>query len=400
MHFTLPAGRPLRWFHPGIFAVLAVAAIVRLVAIASIHSPLVSDWARYDELARRISQSGPIFGDVPTGLPMIVGSLYAVFGHHPILAEFVNLAAGLATTALVYRMGGLTSALIFALLPQQILMTTVEGTEVLYAFALVVIVWLIVERRPWLLVGIMVGLSQYLRSSAELVLAAIGLVNIRIPPRVALLLAGALIALLPVIMWNLGRGRVSASTSSYLGWQVLIGTNQAHNGRYYRGDLVYADNPWPVATARVVGDPVGFAGLVLRKEVFTWTDEAYAPFWTVGPHSPWYHRLTQLAVVGLLAVALRALLSFRRLGPAAPASLAIIAAFALAYAFTESQGRYHFYFLPLLLILSPGLPFGLPRRPGGPGDPVAQVRGGRRLAPARAADQRAVERQPVVRPAA
>jgi hypothetical protein len=187
------------------------------------------------------------------------------------------------------------------------------------------------------------------------VLGAGARANIRTFKRLGLLLGGAVIVLLPVIAWNAQAGRISASTSNYLGWQVLIGTNQVHDGRYNTDDLMYLADPWPIAVARVKDDPVGFAGLVVRKEVFTWTDETYAPFWTVGVASPWFGALVNLGVLGLVAVFARALLSLRQLGPAGWTSLAIIGAFATAYAFTESQGRYHFYFLPLFLILSTGL---------------------------------------------
>ena len=326
-------------------AVLGVTVLVRLLAIALIHPPIVSDWARYEALAEQIARSGPTFADIPTGLPMILGSLYAVFGVHPVIPELVNLAAALGTTWLVYRMAGMVPALLFAVLPEQVLMTTLPASEPLYAFAMTLVVYLATYHRGWLLTGMVVGLSQYVRSSAEVVVAGLSFAAGR---RLPVLLLGAAIALSPVIAWNAANGRLSDSTSAYLGTQLLIGSNQATSGRTNDADLAVAD-PWPVALSRITADPAAYVGLALRKMEQTWTETDYAAYWTIGP--PWYGPLALLSALGLLAVFACVLVGFR----SNLAALGLLFAFTLAFGIIESQGRYHFALEPVLLVLAGNL---------------------------------------------
>ena len=334
---------------------LIVAASIRLAVIATIHPVLVSDWAKYERLLNQ-SPAAVVYSPMfPTGLSMILGALYALFGVHPLFSEILNLGAAIGTTWLVYRMAGSIPAMMFALMPAQILMTALLSTEVPYAFALTLIVWLVVARRSWLLAGLAVGLSQYLRSSAELLALAVAFAYVKRLRQLLLLLAAASIALLPVLAWNLANGSISASTSSYLGWQVMIGTNQKYNGAFNDEDLaLHGPDDFVTGLRRIVVDPLGFAALVTRKVPVTWGDEGYAPYWTVGSDSPSYSTWLILSQLGLTVLAVSALMSTLRAPPsrAGLVSLGILCVFAVAYVFTESQGRYHFYFVPLLAILA------------------------------------------------
>ena len=342
------------WRLGGPWLPLVVAASLRLAVIATVHPALVSDWAKYESIAESIARGGQLFADVPTGLPLILGSLYAVFGVHPVFSEFLNLGAALGTTYLVYRMAGSVPAMLFAIIPGQILMTALLSTEVSYAFALTLVVWLVAERRAWLLSGMAVGLSQYLRSSAELVAVAVAFAAVRRPRELGLFVCAMALVLLPIFAWNLANGSLSVSTSRYIGWQVLIGTNQKYDGRFNDEDvLLQGPNDLAIGIGRITGDPLGFAGLVVRKFRWTWGDETYAPFWTVGGDSPSYSVWAVLSQLGLVLLTIPAFISVLRRPPsrAGLVSLAILLAFAAAYVFTESQGRYHFYFIPLLAIL-------------------------------------------------
>jgi len=321
--------------------VLVLTLSTREAAILLVHPTLTSDFARYQQLAVQASQSGPLFTDVPTGLPMLLGAIYAVLGVNVLWAELLNLAAALGTAWLVYELGGFVPALVFALLPEHVLMVTLPATEPLYAFLLTLAVYLASRKRRWLLTGLVVGVSQYVRASAEVVLAGLAFVAGR---RFPAMLAGALLVLVPVIAWNASQGRVSTSTSSYLGWQLLIGSNQEYGGHYNDADLAYAADPMPVALERITSDPVGYAGLAVREIANTWTEESYAPYWTGSPY--WLDLACEL---GLLAVFLTAI-GGRGLNPAA---LGVLVAFTLAFGLIETQGRYHYALLPVLLILRP-----------------------------------------------
>jgi hypothetical protein len=241
---------------------LCLVVTTRILAIALIHPPLISDWLKYYALAQDVASSGPRFADVPTGLPIAAGLLFKVFGANVLIGEFLNLAASLATGWLVYqlatqvwgRRAGGVALYLYAVSIAQLLMVTLFCTEVLFATGILSALYMIFQAagkrgRAGTLAafccGVMIGLSQYIRADAELLLPAFLVMPFlaHLPTRRATKLSGACLAAFllimgPVALWNHATyGTWSVATSNYGGWSLLVGTDPQNNGQYNVADL-------------------------------------------------------------------------------------------------------------------------------------------------------------------
>ena len=129
---------PLRT-HPLASALVFVAAS-RLITVALVPAPLQSDFLSYHNLGVEISQHGPMLSSIPTGYPMALGVVYALFGPQVVVAQLLNCAIAVAIATLVFditqrlwdRRAAVWAIWLFALAPSQILMTSVLGSEAPY----------------------------------------------------------------------------------------------------------------------------------------------------------------------------------------------------------------------------------------------------------------------------
>jgi hypothetical protein len=358
-----------RW--PLVLGLVALFA-TRAWVCWSLDGPMVSDFQEYHDLAVAAAGGGPWFSDLrPMGYPLLLALGYAAFGPVHWWGEALNIALAVVTGGCLYgwvrRLWGATAGAlalwIYVLLPAHALMAAVQGTEIPYAAAFMAALWALAAA-PAPVAGALLGLSQYVRPTSLVLLPAVALFYRRWKPLAAFGVA-MLIVLAPVVHWNWqAHHKVSLSTSTYGGWSLLVGTNQHSNGFWNLDDTILV-NKLPFeqrdafardeARRRVLGDPIGFAGLAVRKFGFMWGAEDFGTYWTLGlKPQPDARPATALYLVSQAGYALVLLLAWlglwwERRRPAAPVALALLglASLAGAHTFLEVQSRYHFYWTPV-----------------------------------------------------
>lgn len=373
----------------------ALAALVLSRSLIAWHldAPLISDFLDYHNLAVGVANGGPWLQEGrPMGWPLILGAAYALFGPHPWLGEALNVAfallGGVALWALVRPLAGPAAAALalaaYVLWPQHAQMTAVVGTEIVYATFFLAAGAALVRARPealgWALAaGALTGLAQWVRpTTLALVPAALlGLWLVGRRPRVVaalagLYLAGLLVVLAPVAEWNHRvQGKWSLSTSAYGGWSLLVGMNQRHMGMWNVDDAATAERLGGLKAVdayaraegirRMTSDPVGTARLVAVKFPVMWAMEGDGTYWTLGTRQPPDPRtpvdmalltlLAQAFYAGVAVLAARAL-RLRELALGWAPLFGGLLTLAAVHSLLEVQGRYHFYWTPLLIALA------------------------------------------------
>lgn len=373
---------------------LALTAVLRLAVIAWVHPPLVSDWRYYHDLAMSIAHGGAWFADVPTGYPLMLAPLYALLGPNPILGETLNLGLAMWTAAMIYlvaaaRFGPQAAAgaiYLFAIFPSQILMSTVLGTEVAYAAFVatavaVAVVWADGSWRWTAALGVVLGLSQYVRSTSMLLLPAavvLSWLQLRVggmaARRSALLVLVFLVVMIPAILGNIVVGAgPSVATSRYGGWSLLIGLNTQSIGRYNvediqpvgltPGTVTWDKRASELAIERLASNGLANVDLFVKKFAVFWGGDDYGAGWTAVPlwdlNQP-VGRLelitSQLVYAGVLLLAVAGVVAGRRTWrqPTELLILMVVISVALLHTFVEIQPRYHAYVIPLLCVLAGG----------------------------------------------
>lgn len=356
---------------------LALAFGLRAATAVLVDGPTSGDWAQYHAIATRISQGADPWSNIPTGYSMFLAIPYAVFGPQPWLGELLNIGLGVVTAWLVYRLthlafGELAAAgavYLFAIAPDQILMTAVHATEPLYTMLLMAAaVMLFIPRIATAVVaGLALGASQYVRPTTLLiapVFVAIMPLLARWRPRLVVFGAFVVIALLPVIQHNAeAYGEWSVSTSRRGAWSLLVGTNQTYSGAFNAED-VPPDQVWTAEAAaiaqaeairRITSDPGGFGGLAVRK-AFSFTASGDYAIWIALPGASQTARsslalISQAIYAAILTLAATAAWRVRR-EPVAVFSLAILAILTVTHAFLEVSPRYHASLVPLFCVLA------------------------------------------------
>ena len=370
---------------------LGLLLALRAVAVLLVDAPLIVDWRRYHDLAVSISQGGDWFASRPSGYALLLSVGYRVFGPNPAVGEWLNLGLGLASGLLVYGLalraagsrGAGVALLLYAVAPAEILMTPVLGTEIAYGTLLVGVTSVLLAA-PLSVVraavaGAVLGASQYVRATSQVLapVVAIGIGWLAAPGRrllIGLVFAASFVAgLAPVVVANMERGSgPSLSTSSFSAWQLLIGTNQEHDGRFNADDVALVGGEAAlgtpeaerialhVALERIGDDPVGTLGLVARKFPVVWGDAHYGARWALYEDPAQGSRTTQTFVLlsqlsWALVTALAALGAWRR-GAASRRTVAlvgtILAVFVLIHALGEANPRYHAPLVPLFSVLA------------------------------------------------
>jgi hypothetical protein len=383
----------------GLVAVLAT----RLIDVALVPAPLVSDFLTYNQLGVQISEHGPMLAAVPTGYPMALGVVYALFGAQPVYAQLLNCLIAVATAALVYdtarRLWDGNAARwalwLFALAPAQILMTSVLASEAPYGLLLMLAVWLAVRlgsRRfaAALAIGGVLAASDYVRATSPALIPAFAVlpfvasVRLRVATAWAAALALAfLLVLVPVVAWNLQRqGVLSISPSNYGGWSLLVGTDPAHNGQYNAalinvvggtpGTPEFDQRAGQIAIERLRAKPLQFLELAVKKFPLMWAIDNYGVFYTMGTASnsdasASLLLLSQAAYLATVGLALAGLWRVRgAVPPAVTTMILILATLVVVHSFLEVEPRYHAYLVPIFCILAgpAGAALRLPRLHG------------------------------------
>lgn len=375
-------------------AALCFVLVVRGAIVLVHDAPLPNDGRAYQELARWLAAGGCCFADRPTGYPMLLAAAYRLVGDGTWVHEAVNVLAAVAGGWLLLdlvsracgRIAAAMAVAIYAVLPGLALLTPLLLTDTVYATILLALCWATMRMGSGraataAMAGVLLAISQYVRPVAPALLPAMALVPllyVRPLRRGAMLLAVLLFAftagMLPAIANNLAEhGDVSASTSSYGGWSLLMGTNQQADGRYNDGDATLIDS-LPGATLwdrsevagqlgleRIADDPIGFAGLAVRKFRVMWGTEEFAVIFAFRPHGPargalaGLDLLANVAYLGVTLAAAAALATvIRRRGPPDPLLVVVVGLLlceAAVHTFLEVKPRYHALDEPLFLVL-------------------------------------------------
>lgn len=371
---------------------LALLVLLRVIAVVFVDAPLQSDPKFLHELAVGVLHGGnPIVAHRPMGYSTLLAGVYALFGPDPHLAELLNLALAAITGILLFGMTrdafGRSAAgvalVLYAIAPAQILLVLPVLTEVLYGMLLVAAAWAAIRvGRHGVLAalasGALLGVSQYVRPLSQALLGGLVLLPflLRVSlPRAAVLAAAIVIAfvvvLIPIIAWNFSTfGELSASSSSYAGWSLFVGTDQKHDGMFNQEDAnILAAQPgsswWvrsealgKVGVQRILSDPVGFAELAVRKFSIMWSNENYGVVWSMRDHKvnarvpPTMLLLSQAFYAFLTALVGWVLYRERhRRPPLALVIVSLLLIVVVGHTFVEVQSRYHAYMIPLFCAL-------------------------------------------------
>jgi len=371
---------------------LALLVLTRAIAVAFVDAPFSSDPKFIHLLAVGVLHGGdPVAAHRPMGYSTLLAGVYAVFGPDRHLAELLNLALALITGLLLFgmtrdafgRRAASAALVLYAIAPAQILLVVPSLTEIFYAMLLVAAVWAAigVGRRGLVAAvasGALLALSQYVRPLSQALLAGFVLLPLLVKwslLRAAVLGAAVVITfivvLIPIVSHNLSYyGELSVSSSSYGGYSLFVGTDQKHNGMFNQEDAeLLAAQPgrtwWerseamgPLGLKHIVDDPLGFAGLAVRKFWVLWSGENYGVVWSMrddrlDPRVPaTLLVLGQAFYAGLTSLVAWVLYRERhRRPPLALLIVMLLLIVVVGHTFVEVQSRYHAYMIPLFCAL-------------------------------------------------
>lgn len=393
----------------GVLAVLAAAALLRAVWLVGVPVDPVSDSVRYDFFAKRLATgdgyteaSGQPTAYWPVGPSFLFSLVYRLTGPEAdarfLGVAVMNLIMGTASVGLTIHLGrkwfsprvGVVAGLLLALWPSQVQFTTVLASETpMIFFMLMALAAWFADRPGPLLRGILAGAflaaASYMRPTALLLPVVIGFSELVRRPRrlktlggVAAMIAATLALILP---WSLRNHRV-------FGQFVLISTNGGANfwmGNNPEATGFYQSPPWEgfasevdrdralrgQALTYIRQDPLAFVKRTIVKAVRLHERESINVVWNrpglerrlafleprvrdraifgvkLLSNIYWWAMLT-LALVGVIRLARQRPLVLWLASP----PVLIWAYFTAVHAVTVIQDRYHFAFIPFIVVLA------------------------------------------------
>jgi hypothetical protein len=370
---------------------LAAIGVTRALAIATIPTPLTTDWVDYHNHAVILASGGGFASARPPGWPFVLSLLYRVAGPNPLAGEISALVCAVGVGILIYLIarrwhGDVAAAaglFLWAISPGPAAFSAVLASEHLHDLLFVAafgLALLALERRwiAWLGVGVLLGLSQYVRPIGLVIVPAFALLPFLagVPRRRAAAAAISIVVafglvLVPSIVSQYQRyGRVTLSTSNFDGWNLLVGLNVTSGGQYSRDDaglvnarpttVEFRDRSYRLAIERLTQHPSAVLTLAVPKFQTMWGDSTYGATWTLGGNRPGHPRaaatLALLSQAGYTAIAVLAAASLwiRRHSRDPVGLLAVLCLEAVALSATvlEVQSRYHAFFEPILCLLA------------------------------------------------
>ena len=393
-----------RYFVP---ACVATGFLLRFLWILLVHHEQVSDFAWYYGRGIALaSGEGYSVNGIPTaywpaGYPLFLGGLFYLFGPIQFIAKFSNVLFFSATIWLTYlfakkvfrsEAAARIAALLVAICPGQIAYTSILTTEVLFQFLLVLgaVLFVYAADRPlwWILSGLAWGLATLTKTQALFVPAIFLLVFLW--RKKGFFKAGVLTyaaLLLTVSPWLIRNyeifGKPLLSTNG--GIVLMIGNNPYATGnqiwddnvRNLLGDLANdfdvnhimgrevprEERARQVAVSFMIHHPIRDLLLWPKKFFATYKSDVDGLYYSMGivenPSRTFREiyfafrviaELFYLAVFALFLLAIPSALHSKI--PGFRVSLYVVLYFTLVYCVYFGNARYHFAFMPFLMLYS------------------------------------------------
>ena len=307
-------------------AIVALVLRVGVVFWAASRFPPAEDGRYYHQLAMRIASGegytwlwpdGAVTfaAHYPVGYPAAVGILYAIVGAHPWVAMLFNAVLGALSVYWLHRLvafaaprwAALASAIVVAVHPTLVFYTAALMTEGVSAALVVGVFWIALPARDGsagharlLALCVMLGTAILIRPQLVLLAPAVGWLRAhwsgsgwRKSLVSALIVTGG--SLLVVAPWgarNCVRMEQCVFVSANKGWNLLIGSEPAADGRWISIDAVgvpescrgvYAEAAKDqcfseAAQSRIARQPAAWMALMPAKLAATF-DDVGAPGW-------------------------------------------------------------------------------------------------------------------------
>lgn len=383
----------------GLIAILALGGILRFYWVIYHPTPPTGDFLEYHKIASMFSAG--IFQSTysrPLGYPAILAITY-LLRPDPISGRLLNVLLGVLTIYLVYQIcmkaGGqgaaLCGALIMAIFPTSILMSSILCTEIGAAAFFTGTIFLLIDamskesKMPWIAgAGFSFGMGLLFRTalifhlpwmlvtvwwiSAGPKKQKLGLITTFLSTM--MFMPVALLAWHSFASGNFSMAPFENRVGSYM---LLSGTNWTTRGQFSLDDAnLYAT--WSeetrsrkaieVAWQRISDRPLFFPILVAAKMSNLFADSRYGTFWAfyslpeedLGIMNNWkntFYVLEQSVYIIVLSLGWSLLWKMRRSFAPLPMILLISSiATAIPHIIIESQARYHDSLIPLICALA------------------------------------------------
>lgn len=376
---------------PVFLGMLIIGGLLRFLWAALVPTEPISDFLHYHNGAMQLS-NGIEVSHKNIGYTLLLSIGYRIFPN-VLTGKIINAFASTASLIVVYFIGeklvnqrtALIAMFILAILPNEIIMGSVLGTEVAITALGVTVLLLLIQSRndvkqklyvkTILSAGVFYGLAVTVRSSYVFYFPAIFLwlilINLRdrrnMSKNIFLFGTGTLVGILLItIIYTLSTGVFSLKPlHAQDSFPFLSGTNIEYSGRYNSQDINLYDS-WPAeerdqlarleAINRIKSSPLGFLFLLPRKM-----------YVLIGPNDYWnicslhdinWGKIEELLVLISQAIYITILLSsiFAYKNSDNHQLLNIILILTLSsllpHLILEVQARYHHYILPFWILLA------------------------------------------------
>jgi 4-amino-4-deoxy-L-arabinose transferase-like glycosyltransferase len=242
----------LRQFPPSLWFILAFGLAFRIAFISFHQRPLISDEKEYDQLAFNLASKasyefeGKATAYRPVGYPAVVSLTYLLVGHHTLGIKFLQAILDTATAFLIYLLlAGCSNRVrilgvgLWAFYVPAILYTNLVMAETVFTFLLTLSVLVTIRItqngiRPFVALGILVGIQILVKPGAAILLFALPYVFLRFKYSYRYFYAFAAACLTVLAPWILRNESALGhfSLTSNGGMNLLIGNNPHVTGAY------------------------------------------------------------------------------------------------------------------------------------------------------------------------
>ncbi len=384
----------------GLIAALTVGSVLRVSWLLLCPNQPSSDQIVYHRAAAALArgfgfvdEGGHAHGWWPVGYPAALAPFYRLLGESPTSGHWANAVFGVALIAFAFALGrelwderaGVNAALLVALYPTFIVLTTVTASEALFMPLAVLSSFLLVraaKRRadgrsalPHLLMaGLVIGLSVYVRAPGVLLVGIYPVYALatratlgKTAAHTALVGAVVIATLLPWGFRTQQHFGTFQLVSMNGGSNFWMGNHEGSDGGYSRVPEAVSALPLPAreqllrdrALRFVLDDPQRYAVLCLKRVALTLRSDTIFARWNEAGLRARFGAgavaqvkalctLGYFAALGLLAFTL----IFRRRAFGAPdlVPIAALAALALPFVLIVGGNRYHVPLAPYVLV--------------------------------------------------